>query len=90
MKSRFEREQRVTIRSVKSQDYQPKYPQIEQYAGENGVIVESYSLDTSKSGDARAESPVLSGSHAFYRVRLDIQNTLITVPEEALEPLDSD
>ena len=88
MKPRFEREQRVTIRSVKNQNYQPKYPQIEQYAGENGTIVESYTLEASKSGNAIAESPHLSGGHSFYRVRIDIQNALVTVPEEALEPFD--
>ena len=89
MEPKFNRGQRVLIRSVKNQHYQLKYPEIEQYVGESGSIAESYWIGASEPSNVGVKVPNLSENY-FYRVRLDLQNKLVTIPEEALEPLYSD
>ena len=89
MEPKYTRGQQVTIRSVKKQDYQLQYPEIEQYVREAGTIVESYGIGASEPYRVGDEVPHLSDNY-FYRVQLYMQNKLITVPEEALELLDSE
>ena len=83
------RGQQVTIRSVKDQHYQLKYPGIEQYVGEDGTIVESYGIGMGEPNHVGDEAPHLSDDY-FYRVQLYVQGKLVTIPEEALELFDSD
>ena len=89
MEPKYKRGQRVTIRSVKNQNYQSKYPEIEQYVREAGTIVESYGIGESETYRVGVEVPHLSDNY-LYRVHLYMRNKLVTVPEEALEPLDSE
>ena len=89
MEPKYKRGQRVTIRSVKNQNYQSAYPEIEQYVREVGTIVESYGIGASEPYRVGAEVPHLSDNY-FYRGQLYTQNKLVTVPEEVLEPLDSE
>ncbi len=89
MEPKYKRGQKVTIRSAKNQHYQLKYPEIEQYVREAGTVVESYGIGASEPYPVGAEVPHLSDNY-FYRVQLYTQNKLVTVPEEALEPLDSE
>ena len=89
MAPKYARGQRVAIRSVKNQQYQLKYPEIEQYVREVGTVVGSYLMQASEPGSAGASASNLSDNY-FYRVQLFLQNKLITVPEEALEPSDAD
>ena len=87
MAPKYTRGQRVTIRSVKNQHYQSKYPEIEQYAGESGTVVGSYWIGASEPYQVGVETPHLSDNY-MYRLNLDIQNKLVTVSEDALEPLE--
>ena len=89
MAPKYTKGQQVTIRSVKTQHYQSKYPELEQYVGEAGTIVESYWIGTSEPYRVEDEVPHPSDDY-FYRVQLYMQNKLVTVPEEALELLDSE
>lgn len=86
MGPKYARGQKVTIRSVKNQHFQSKYPEIEQYVNQAGRIAESYSIRASQDNRAGAEASHLSDNY-LYRVHLDKQNKLVTVSEEALEPL---
>ncbi len=85
MEPKYARGQKVTIRSVKNQHYQSKYPEIEQYVREAGTVAESYLMRASQGYPAGIAVPQLSDNY-IYRVHLDKQNKLVTVPEEALEP----
>ena len=89
MAPKYVRGQKVTIRSVKNNNYQLKYPEIEQYVREAGTVVESYLITASKPYPAEAKTPQLSDNY-LYRVHLYLQDKLVTVPEEALELLDSE
>jgi len=89
MAPKYMRGQQVTIRSVKKQDYQLKYPEIEQHVREAGTIVESYGIGASEPYRVGTEVPHILNNY-IYRVHLDRQNKLVTVPEEALEPLESE
>ena len=89
MAAKYTRGQRVTIRSVKNQNYQLKYPEIEQYVREAGTVVESYLMKAGEPGRAVGGTPPQTDEY-FYRVQLYLQNKLVTVPEEALELSDPD
>ena len=89
MNPKYKRGQEVTIRSVKNHLYQLEYPEIEEYVRESGTIVESYSIGTSEPYREGTEVPHILNNY-IYRVHLDRQNKLVTVPEEALEPLESE
>ncbi|MBA7616313.1 hypothetical protein ES703_23609 [subsurface metagenome] len=89
MEPKYTREQKVTIRSVKNHLYKLKYPDIEEYVRESGTIVESYWIGTSEPYRLGTEVPHISNNY-IYRVHLDRQNKLVTIPEEALEPLESE
>lgn len=89
MNPKYTRGQEVTIRSVKNHLYQLEYPEIEEYVRESGTIVESYSIGTSEAYREGTEVPHILNNY-IYRVHLDRQNKLVTVPEEALEPLESE
>jgi len=89
MEPKYTKGQQVAIRSVKIQNYQSKYPEIEQYVREAGTIVESYGIGASEPYRVGTEVPHVLNNY-IYRVHLDRQNKLVTVPEEALEPLESE
>lgn len=89
MEPKYARGQRVRIRSVKNQHYQLKYPEIEQYVHEAGTIVESYLIGTSEPYRVGVEVPHSLDS-CIYRVHLDMQNKLVTLSEDALEPLEDE
>ena len=76
--------QKVTIRSVKNQHYHAKYPEIEQYVYQAGTIVEYYWIGTSEPYRVGTETPHILNNY-LYRVQLDEQDKLVTVPEDALE-----
>ena len=89
MAPKYTKGQQVTIRSVKTQHYQSKYPELEQYVREAGTIVETYGIGTSEPYHLEGEGPHPSDDY-LYRVQLHMQNKLVAVPEEALELLDSE
>ncbi len=69
--------QRVEIVSIVDEHLKAKYPEVEQYVGEIGTVVESYWVDF--------EGPNLPKKYYFYHVRIDRDNRMIAVPEEALK-----
>jgi hypothetical protein len=81
--------QKVTIRSVKTNLYQLKYPEIEEYVRESGTIVEYYWIGASEPYRTGTEAPHILNNY-LYRVHLDIQDKLVTIPEDALETLETD
>lgn len=85
----YKRGQKVTIRSVKNQHYQLKYPELEQYVRQAGTVVESYLIKTKEPNSAGVEALQLTDNY-LYRVHLYLQDKLVTVPEEALEPSESE
>lgn len=86
MGPKYTRGQKVTIRSVKDQRYQPKYPEIEQYVNQAGTIIESYAI-RARQGNRTGVAVPQPADNYIYRVHLDRQNKLVTASEEALEPL---
>ena len=89
MNPKYTRGQKITIRSVKNHLYQLKYNDIEEYVRESGTIVESYSIGTREPYPEGTEASHISDNY-IYRVYLDGQDKLVTIPEEALEPLESE
>ena len=69
--------QRVEIVSMLDEHLKAKYPEVEQYVGEIGTVVESYWVDF--------ERPNLPKEYYFYHVRIDRDNCVIVVPEDALK-----
>ena len=77
MEARYSKGQRVEIVSVINEHLRAKYPEIEDYAGTIGKVVESYWIGF--------EGPNLPKEYYFYQVRTDKDNHVIAVPEDALK-----
>ena len=69
--------QRVEIVSTLDEHLKAKYPEVGQYVGEIGTVIESYWVDF--------EGPNLPKEYYFYHVCVDRDNRTIAVPEEALK-----
>ena len=69
--------QRVRIVSVEDQRSMPKYPNIERYVSETGMIVEYYWTGLDVVGIPR--------DYYTYLVRLERDGTEVVIPEDALE-----
>jgi hypothetical protein len=89
MKPKYVRGHKITIRSVKNHLYKLKCPDIEEYVRESGTIVESYSIGTRELYPEGTEVAHIS-DNCIYRVHLDGQGRLVTIPGAALEPFESE
>ena len=83
MKPKYNKGQKVKIISVKNQHFNVKYPDIEEYVNETGVI-----LEASASLVKNLTNTDVPESCPIYTVRLDKGITLDAVPEDALAALD--
>jgi hypothetical protein len=77
VEARYSKGQQVEIVSVMNEHLRAKYPEIEDYVGTIGTVVESYWIGF--------EGPNLPKEYYFYRVRIDKDNRVIAVPEDALK-----
>ena len=85
MEPKYKNGQKVKIVSVKNQHLRTKYPEIEQYANETGIVIGA--VFTSIRNVVGMEEHV-PGDLYIYQVRLDRGITLKAVLEDALVPLD--
>jgi len=83
MEPKYNKGQKVKIISVKNQHGNLKYPEIEQYVNETGVILEARG-----SLVKNLNNTDLPEAYPIYRVRLNKGTTLDAVPEDALAALD--
>jgi hypothetical protein len=83
VKPKYSKGQKVKIISVKNQHGHIKYPQIQQYVNEIGVILEARA-----SLVKNLNNTDVSESYPIYTVRLDKGITLDAVPEDALAASD--
>ena len=83
MKPKYRRGQKVRIIEVKDQHGHLKYPQIQEYVNETGVILEART-----SLVKNLNNTDLPEAYPIYRVRLDKNNIEIEVCEDALVLLD--
>lgn len=77
MEPRYHYGQRVRIVSVEDQRSMPKYPNIERYVSETGMIVEYYWTGLEGSSMPR--------DYYTYLVRLERDGSEVVIPEDALE-----
>jgi hypothetical protein len=77
VEARYSKGQQVEIVSVMNEHLRAKYPEMEDYVGTIGTVVESYWIGF--------EGPNLPKEYYFYRVRIDKDNRVIAVPEDALK-----
>jgi len=75
MQPRFKKKQKVRIVSV-------KYSQKEEYLNESGLIIDSFYAGKWGQVDYKSHLP---GDYYIYKVRLDKDNTVVTVVEAELE-----
>lgn len=83
MEPKYGNGQKVKIKEVKNQHGNLKYPKIEQYVNETGVILEARASLVKNLNNADVPE-----SYPIYRVRLDKSNIEIEVCEDALVALD--
>jgi hypothetical protein len=76
---RYAKRQRVQVVSAIDSEGKPKYRDVETHVGKFGVIVESYRIGF------KAEN--LPNDYYVYEIRLDNDNNIIAIPEDALRPL---
>ena len=76
---RYAKGQRARVVSAINSEGKPKYPDVEAHVGKLGVIVEYYRVGY------EAEN-ALSDYHV-YEIRLDGDNSIMAIPEDALRPL---
>jgi len=81
MALKYRNGQRIRIIEVKDEHGRLKYPQIQQYINEAGIIVQGFAFRMDR--NERFED------YPSYEVRLDTGTlTKVPVPEEAVVPLD--
>ncbi|ACZ61919.1 hypothetical protein [Dehalococcoides mccartyi] len=80
MAPRFLKGQRVKILSVRLANMTSKYPEIDKYVSETGIIIEDYFV---RYMDPKNEKPPITSY--MYSIKLDTTRRLITVAEDALE-----
>ena len=83
MQPQFKKKQKVRILSVRGTEGSPKYPQNEPYVNETGVVVDSFYAGRYGAIDYTKHTP---GDSYIYKVRLDKDNSVVTLVEEELEP----
>jgi hypothetical protein len=76
---RYAKGQRVQVVSATNGEGKPKYCDVETHVGKFGVIVEYYRIGF------KAEN--LPSDYYVYEIRLDTDNNIIAIPEDALRPL---
>jgi hypothetical protein len=76
---RYAKGQRVEVVSALDGEGKPKYCDMEKHVGQLGVIVEYYRIGF------KAEN--LPSDYYVYEIRLDGDNNIIAIPEDALRPL---
>jgi hypothetical protein len=76
---RYAKGQRVQVVSAIDSEGKPKYRDVETHVGKFGVIVEYYRIGF------KAEN--LPNDYYVYETRLDNDNNIIAIPEDALRPL---
>ena len=79
MGPKYAKGQRVAIVSALDVEGKPKYCDVEKHVGQLGVIAEYYRIGF------KAEN--LPSDYYVYETRLDSDNSIIAVPEDALKPL---
>lgn len=85
MELKYTKGQKVKIVSVKDQHFKVKYPEIEQYANETGVII---GAEWTSIRNVVGMEEYVPGDFYIYQVRLDKGITLKAVLEDALVALD--
>ena len=78
MPPRFLKGQRVKVVPVRNPDMTPKYPEIESYTSETGVVVEDYFVRYKGTPGPQLTS-------YMYLVRLDAGHRAVPIAEDALE-----
>ena len=87
MNPKYTEGQKVKIVSVKNQHLHTKYPEIQDYVNETGVILESYFIPMRGLKGTTLEGEVYD--QYLYQVRLDKEGTILeAVMEDALVALD--
>jgi len=87
MEAKYTKGQKVKIVSVKNQHTHLKYPEIEEYVNETGIILESYVIPIRGLKGTTLEGEVYD--QYLYQVRLDKDGTILeAVMEDALAALD--
>jgi hypothetical protein len=76
---RYAKGQRVQVVSAIDSEGKPKYRDVETHVSKFGVIVEYYRIGF------KAEN--LPNDYYVYEIRLDNDNNIIAIPEDALRPL---
>jgi len=76
---RYAKGQRVQVVSAIDSEGKPKYRDVETHVGKFGVIVEYYRIGF------KAEN--LPSDYYVYEIRLDTDNNITAIPEDALRPL---
>ena len=84
MEPKYTKGQKVKILSVKNQHGHPKYPKIEEYVNETGVILEARASLVKNLNNTDVPE-----SYPIYTVRLDKNNIEKEVCEDALASLDA-
>lgn len=79
MEPKYTKGQKVKIVSVKNQHLHTKYPKIQQYVSESGIIVDSYWVGLRVADQVR--------DYYIYTVRMEKDNNEVGIPEDALEPI---
>jgi hypothetical protein len=76
---RYAKGQRVEVVSAINSEGKPKYRDMETHAGKFGVIVEYYRIGFKEEN--------LPSDYYVYEIRLDSDDSIIAIPEDALRPL---
>ena len=76
---RYAKGQRVQVVSATNGEGKPKYCDVETHVGKFGVIVQYYRI-----GYEAEDAP---SDYYVYEIRLDGDNSIMAIPEDALRPL---
>ena len=84
MSAKYALGQKVKILLVKNQHLRAKYPELEQYVSESGVVLNSNWVGMTNAQNLPAQANL--SSYYFYTLRLDKNGSEVKgVPEDALE-----
>ena len=87
MESKYTKEQKVKIISVKNQHGHLKYPELQGHVNETGIILDSYFIPMRGLEGTTLEGEVYD--QYLYNIRLDKDGTILeAVTEDTLEALD--
>ena len=88
MGPKYAKKQKVRITSVKNQQLEPKYPQIEKHVSESGTVIGSHWFGISEPHRPMCGPKPRIFDHYLYTIQLDKDGSEIRdVPEDALELL---